>query len=295
MTLTTKRTIYGNGLQTAQFTNSEHEILENSTLNEKFNIVSTEKPDKNPTLMYYAIGRGGHQNYLGTDGQSLIKSRPHSARDAALFRHLPFVMREMDNDLSLSERSQYALRTIENFGGVDYYCYYLKRVDMANAPIRYEHSVTIDGNTDVVTFTPTPADLNPTPKEIPPEGVTPGTGETLSVSTTFEIDFNATDAENLKEVCRIRHNDEQYATVSEIAICSGEDFGVNVQPPVGNPYEMLEARGVQCAVFVSCMYPMQFANQGFNLKIDLGASEPLAVDASGNSGATAMNQSVLAG
>lgn len=279
MTLATKRTIYGNGLQTAMFNNIEHVILPHTTLNEKFQVLATDLPDKTPTLSYYSIGRGGHQNYTGSDGTPLTKARPHRARDAALFKHLPFVMRELDNDLDANLRSQYALRTIEQFGGVDYYCYYLKRVYSELQTLNYEHSITTDGSTDTIVFNPTPADLNPIPVDIPSEGVTPGTGETLSVSTTFEIDFSATDAENLKEVCRIRYNDEQYATVSEIALCSGQDHGINVQPSVGNPYVLLEARGVQACVFVSTMYPMQFANNGFNLKIDLGASEPLAVDA----------------
>jgi hypothetical protein len=286
MSLATKRTIYGNGLQTAMFNNKEHEILNNTTLNEKFQVLATDNPDKMPTLAYYAIGRGGHKNYSGSDGQPLVKSRPHRARDAALFKHLPFVMRELDNDLDALTRNNYALRVIENFNNVDYYCYYLKRVPASSQALRYEHSVTTDGVTETVVFQPTPADLNPVPVDIPSEGVTPGTGETLSVSTTFEIDFNATDSENLKQVCRIRHNDEQYATVSEIAICSGQDHGIDVQPQSGNAYVLREARGVQVSIFVSCMYPMAFANNGFNLKIDLGASEPLAVGASGNSAAS---------
>lgn len=293
MTLATKRTIYGNGLQTAMFNNKEHEILTNTTLNEKFQVLATDKPDEMPTLSYYAIGRGGHENYSGSDGQPLVKSRPHRARDAALFKHLPFVMRELDNDLDANERNNYAIRTVENFGSTDYYCYYLKRVPAASQALRYEHTIVTDGNTETVVFQPTPADLNPTPVSIPAEGVTPGTGETLSVSTTFEIDFNATDSENLKQVCRIRHNDEQYATVSEIAICSGQDFGINIQPQTGNPYVMKESRGVQVAIFISCMYPMAFANNGFNLKIDLGASEPLAVDSAGNGGAVPLTQTVL--
>ena len=276
--LTTKRTIYGNGLQTAMFNDADHIIQEHSTLNEKFNVLSTENPEENPTLGYYTIGRGGHKNYSGGDGQALVQARPHRARDAALFKHLPFVMRELDNDLSASDRTMYSLRTIEAFGGVDYYCYYLKRVGSGLAPIVYEHTVTTEAGTDTINFQPTQADLNPVPVEVPSEGVTPGTGETLSVSTTFEIDFNSVDAENLKQVCRIRHNDEAYAVVSEIGICSGEDKGINIQPSTGNPYVMSEAIGVQICVFVSCMYPMAFANNGFNLKIDLGASEPLAVD-----------------
>jgi len=278
MSLSTKRTIYGNGLQTAMFNNGEHVIQQHTTLNEKFNVLATENPDENPTLGYYVIGRGGHKNYSGADGQALVQSRPHRARDAALFKHLPFVMRELDNDLDDNERTKYALRTVEPFNGVDYYCYYMKRVGSGQQPIVYEHTVVTENGTDTINFQPTQSDLNPTPVEIAAEGVTEGTGETLSVSTTFEIDFNATDAENLKQVCRIRHNDEAYAVVSEIGICSGQDTNINVQPVSGNPYSMLEARGVQVAVFVACMYPMAFANNGFNLKIDLGASEPLAVD-----------------
>lgn len=278
MSLITKRTIYGNALMTAQFKNVKHVVQPNSTLNEKFGVLEATHADENPALGYYCIGNGGHHYDTAEGNMALPTTRYHRARDAALFKHLPFVMRELDNDLDAVTRAKYAGRTIENFGGVDYYCYWLKRVPASSDPVEVSHNVTNLDGIDTNPFIPGPEDLNPLPIEIPPEGVVPGTGETLSVSSDVVIDFDSIDAENLREVCRIRFDNENFAIVSEIGLCSGEDKDYTFTPAAGNPYSLLEAVDVQIAIHVSCLYPMAYSNEGFKLGIDIGASEPLAVE-----------------
>jgi len=275
--ITTKRTIYGNALQTAALRDKIHVVSEHSSLNEKFQVLPSEVSTNRPVVKYFAIGRGGHVNFTGEGGVSLVKSRPHRARDAALFQHLPFVMRELDNDLPPVERANYALRTTETINGVEYFCYYLKRLTDDNEPILSELNTVRDGSVNIEPFIPTPNDLSPIPVDIPSEGFTAGTGDTLSVTSTLSVDFNTTDAEYLLEVCRIRFNDESYATISEIAICSGEDFNTPANNQGAN-YNLLEAIAVQVSIFIACMQPVHFNNQGFTLRIDMGASEPLSVE-----------------
>lgn len=282
MSITTKRTIYGNQLQTAQFSGSKHVVMENSTLNEKFSILAGEQPDSQPDNGYYVIGIGGHMNYTGSDGMALTKPRHHRARDAALFKHLPFVMREVTDDLDANLRNKYCLRVIENWGGIDYYCYYGKRVNVSAAPIISEHTIIKDGQPDIIPFIAAPEDLNPVPVDIAVEGVTPGSGETLSATQQVTINFDGNDVKELKQVCRIRFNDEAYAVVSEVGLCSGVDKQVPHQPAGGGQaYNFLEVQACQVSLFVSCLYPLAFSNDGFALKIDMGASEPLAVEVGG--------------
>lgn len=277
MTLNTKRTIYGSALQTAQMIGATHRLLPNSTLNTKFDILKDETLSKNPNIAYYAIGNGGHENYPGEDGQALTRARVHSARHAALFKHLPFVMRETTNDLDELTRAKYALRTIEEFDGVNYYCYWLKRIDLSEVPVNTFYSVTDGDSTTTDPFIPSPEDLNPVPGEIPSEGVVAASGEELTAQALIDINFDAGDAEELLKVCRIRFKNELYATVSEIALCSGEDKEMPVTPPQGLPYNFLEAIGVQVNMHISCLYSIHFSNSGFDLRVDLGASEPLTV------------------
>lgn len=293
MSITTKRTIYGNQLQTAQFSGSKHVVMENSTLNEKFSILSGEQPDDQPENGYYVVGIGGHMNYTGGDGMALTKPRHHRARDAALFKHVPLVMRELDDDLDANERSKYCLRVIENWGGVDYYCYYGKRVNVTSSPIQSEHTVIVDGQEDIQPFVAAPEDLNPVPVDIAVEGVTPGSGETLEVTQQITINFDGKDADHFKQVCRIRFNDEAYAVISEVGLCSGVDKQIPQQPVGGGQaYNFLEVQACQISLFVSCLYPLAFSNDGFALKIDMGASEPLAVEVGGVGSPLAASYSV---
>ena len=278
MSLLTKRTIYGSELQTALLMKSTYAIRENTTLNEKFNILEGVTPDDElPALSYYCIGRGGHKNLNGADGEPLTTLRPHQARDAALFKHMPFVMRPTTDDLDELERNKYGLRVTEVHGEVSYFCYYLKRLDLTEIVPELEYRVASDGNTTVTPFTPARSDLNPTPVDLPVGGVSVATGESLAVKGTVEVMFDVTDAEELVNVAKILYDNELYAVVSEIGLCSGVDEVVPTTPIVGSPYNLREAAAVQIATHVSCFYPLQFNNNGFRLKINLGASEPLAV------------------
>ena len=100
------RTVYGAYLQTCSLLGLDVEIKPNSTLNQKFNLYPNEEFNNGqfPTVKYVTIGNGGHTASIGVDGIPLVNPVPHSPRHGALYNHLPFIIREVTNDLTPTER-----------------------------------------------------------------------------------------------------------------------------------------------------------------------------------------------
>ena len=108
---TITRTIMGSALQSALLLGIRPQILPFTTLNEKFGVLADAKLNEGevPHLGYFAIGNGGHRNRVGGDGTPYSTPHHRVSSHAALYRHLPFVLRPVDNDLSVSERAQAGL------------------------------------------------------------------------------------------------------------------------------------------------------------------------------------------
>ena len=270
------RTIYGAHLQKHLVLNIPYEVPENTTLNEKFNIGTGETlpPDTTPDIRYFCIGDRGHRVRTGADGVAFTSPINHRASDAALFHHLPFILRREDDDISVSRRAQYALRRIEQHHGERYIAYYLKRIDTSTVASQLLHTRIQDGVTTSEEFIPNTDNLNPEPPEIPNSGVITTDGNYLSTSSILNIVFDEWDVEELVNVARVLYDNEERALVSEIGLCSGVDKVVTTSAPTGS-FNYMEALAVQVATFITGYYPVGFTNQGFTFQIDAGATEPL--------------------
>lgn len=271
------RTVYGSKIQADLLLRLPYEQLENSTLNEKFDIHSGVVPPNNefPQLRYFCIGNGGHKNVTGADGIDYTATRQHRASDAALFNHLPFLLREVGDDLDPVSRQKYALRKIITQGGEDYIAYYLKRISMEGVTTQVKNNVVIDGVTNTTPFVPTSANLNPIPPAITNVGVNTTTGDYLSVSAALSLDFTQQDVAELVNVCRIIFDNELYAIVSEIGLVAGADKLVTETAGVGTSFNYNECVAATITTFLTGHFPVGFTNEGFNYTLDLGATEPL--------------------
>ena len=278
------RTVYGSLLQTSLLLGLPFEVAANSTLNEKFDIQSgVDLADGQiPEVGYYCIGNGGHRIVTGADGIPYTTPINHRARDAALFNHLPFVLREVDNDLSIAERARYALRRAETHNGRNYFAYYLKRIDVTNVNSEMNHTTVQDGVSETVPFVPTNDDLNPEPPEMPSTGVITTDGNYLSSSAIVPIDFTEKDVEELVNVSRVLYDNENRAVISEIGLCTGMDKTVTGSAGGSGSFNYKEAIAVQIATHITGYYPVGFTNRGFNLQIEAGATEPMLGDTAGS-------------
>ena len=274
---TITRTIYGSKIQTALLLGLPYTQEPNTTLNERFDIEADTALDGSegvPNVQYYCIGNGGHRVIHGADGIPYTSPINHRASDAGLFNHIPFVLREYDNDLTVSERQKYALRREETHNGVNYIAYYLKRFDASSTNVEMIHTRVIDGNSTESRFEPTGSNLNPEQPEMPNDGVITTDGNYLSASAIIPIDFSEQDVEELVNVARVLYDNEARAVISEIGLCAGFDETVAASS-AGGSFNYKEAIGVQIATHITGYYPVGLTNRGFELRIEAGATEPM--------------------
>jgi hypothetical protein len=184
------------------------------------------------------------------------------------------------NDLTKEKRDQYALRKELLIGTEKYYAYYLKRLDFTNAKVNYYKTTVIDGEETTVPYVPNSGNLSPLKPKISATSVTTTSSSTVYASTEVTINFNAFDVEELINACKILYNDERYAIISEIAICSGVDRQLSGLTAGNSQIVVKEAICVQVNAFISASHNVAETNQGFTRIIDLGENEPLMTGSS---------------
>lgn len=271
------RTVYSSYAQTCQLLGSPFTVAQNTTLNEKFNIEAGVVPPTTviPTLKYFAIGNGGHRMTVGANGLTKPEPVQHRAIDAALFNHVPFILREITNDISATERAKYGLRRKEIFNGVTYIAYYLKRLPLSNVVPDMEYITVNDGVQTVNVFSPNSSNLNPTPPDLSNTGVNLVSGDYVAASAKMNIDLSSSDVAELLNVANVMYGDSSYAIISEIALCTGVDKTVQSPGANNSMINFNEAIAVQVASFINTFYALEFTNSGAEIALDIGICEPL--------------------
>lgn len=271
------RSAYFSKLQSAMVRGAAYQWLQYSTLNEKFNVLSGEYPPAgvNPVLSYIALGRGGLKMGQGADGQPNLEILQHKSTDAALFEHMPFSLRLLDDDLPAERRARYAMRVQKEYNGNAYWAYYLKRVDFSQADTDlFLKHVLPDGSTTVNEFVPDESNLNPVPVDMSDSGTNLLAGYSVIASTIINLPLDAFDIAEIRNASQIIKQATGKATVSEIAICTGASKQINASSQTGT-FPFLEAVGVQVAAFIQALYALDFINQELTDQLELGISEPL--------------------
>lgn len=274
---TITRTIYGVALQTALNQRLPHAIKENSTLNELFNIEAGVMPGNNdtPAVRYVAIGTGGHGFEIDTDGTPYQVLKQHAATDAACFKHIPFVLRELNNDLSPTERPKYALRKEVTYNGARYVAYFLRRMDLANSTVEMRRkTVNPDGTITTEPFVPTSSNLNPTPTELENGSNNDLVAEYVVASSVQKLEFTAADISELINVANIMFGKPARAIISEIALVSGVDRVIQVQSGA-NTIQFNEVIGAQVSTFIGQIILAAHLRDGVTITLDMGSMEPL--------------------
>lgn len=269
-------TLWSTQIQTAAHLKIPLIVPEHTTLNEKFDIYRNQgiQPNELPSLKAFTIGDGGHRAVVGQHGRPLITPIDHQADHAALYNHLPFVLRTLDNDLSPTEREKYALRKEVEIEGRYYYAYYARRLNLNDVAITLKRSKRIDGEVTSSTYVPTSSNLSPTPPDMSSTGVVTTSGEYLSSSAIVNIRFSKQDVSEFTNVARILYNDEIYAVISEIALCTGVDRTVQGSS-TGGQINYRELIAAQVSAFVPVHYEMVYHSEGFDFGTEVGAVEPL--------------------
>lgn len=274
------RTLIGNENQVTRELGLPYVMRPNSTLNELLGVNNGVAPagTATPTIGYFCIGYGGisMQNCTNTkDALPFPKVYQHRADDTGLFKPIPFVMRELNNDLTPTERTKYALRKVDTIKGVKYYSYYLKRLDLSKT--RVETKIIVknsDGTTTETDYAPTTTNLNPVPQELTvnEENILRATyGRTTA---TVPVTLNKEDVQEIYNVFNILHGDPMRAVISEIGLVSGVDKIVEVTTTNGRA-QFTEVIAAQIAHINRTIQYLAANNNGFDSLFNLGVNEPL--------------------
>ena len=272
----TRRTVYGVTLQSAQYFKTPMVIKPNSTLNEKFNILQDFEVTnaENLSVKYVCIGNGGLKATVGGNGQLKYTILPHTPRHAALYNHLPFILRLPSNDIPAIERAKYRLRRLETHDNVSYVAYYAKLLDLSNAVTQMELRL-VDQDTVISTpFVPTLEDLHPVPPVLTSNEAVITTGNYVAASTNVPFKMTKAEIDEFKEACNIIYGEYGYANITEIGICSGMDT-VTTGDFNGTVSSYTEAAGVQVANFAAAGVLCDLINDSIDMTFDVGSNEPL--------------------
>lgn len=194
-----------------------------STLNEKFQVGEAEALPEGayPNMGYIAIGRGAHR--YGVDGGGRVKPDilSHDVNHACLYEHIPFIGRRVEEDLTPQQRAKYGLRVLREYNGEAYYFYYLKAVDLSAGATRIQNVTTVNNETEVTEYTPTTAQLNPVPTDVPSNTTNnPSSGKHIHVVSDLAFTLEKEDIAEIMNCIMIMFGDESYGTISEIGVVS---------------------------------------------------------------------------
>jgi hypothetical protein len=267
------RTVYGAYLQTCSLLGLDVEIKPNSTLNQKFNLYPNEEFNNGqfPTVKYVTIGNGGHTASIGVDGIPLVNPVPHSPRHGALYNHLPFIIREVTNDLTPTERLKYRLRVPATIDNVNYILYYAKVLDLSTVEPKMELRNISNNIITTTDFDPSLTDLNPVKPPMPPNNIFNATGNYLSTTAKVKFTLDASELTELINAVNIIYGNDNYAFISEIGLCTGVDR--NLTTNIGGPNIVYtESVGTQVINFVNTAIPCFALNTAVEHTLDIGDS-----------------------
>lgn len=275
MNLVTK-TIYFDTVVLSHLREKNFKPLANTTLNEKFNINKDILMElSTPTLKYFAIGNGNIETMDSETNMKLYHGN-HRCIDAALYNHIPFVLRKEDEDLGSNERKNYRLRKRISINNEWYIAYYLKVIpdDMVLNQI-----IKITQETDTMpkieTFNTNDSSLlNPNIYDNNISELLVDNTEFITNSDQISLILTIEELNEIKEAMRILSIPQNEMVINEIALCSGTDV-VDL-----NTYD-IEVAYCQILLFVDTDYDIQLmlANDTeFFRQVEIGGMQALMLN-----------------
>ena len=204
------------------------DIQENTTLNQLYDVLKDEsigrKNGKDFTLGYYGIGIGGSRS-IGTDSNGLEGRRvyQHKAVDFNAFYPIPFIIRELGDDLDPVTRNKYRMRVVRKVGDTLYVMYYLKEIgfDEFDPTMKVGERDPDTGNETERPYIPREEDLQPKPYELINVNSVPITNQYVNGTGKMDLSLNSNDLEEVRNVCRILFNDSSKAAINEMYLAYG--------------------------------------------------------------------------
>ena len=271
------RSAAGALLQDNQALNKTHAIMPNSSLNQKFGILDGMLPSQSDVygISYMVIGCKGHSFQIGPDQIPFIQPIQHLPEHSGLYQHLPFVLRDVNDDLDPATRANYRLRKVISVNGVPKVAYYAKVLDKTTTnPILELRTVADDGTVTSTPFNYTLDDLNPTPPAIVPGTALIASGNYIAATGKVPFILTSFDVQELLNVSNVLYGTYNMAIISELGLCHGVD---KVVPGDFNGVSVNYTDVIGCQIhdFLTTFFAAQFMSQGTTMTLDVGSLEPM--------------------
>lgn len=273
-------TAWGAIYQTAAFAGVPIPIIDQTTLNEEFNVYPTESGDhsKPPGLDYWIVGYGStYTRPNDLTGVEESVNYVHDTLDANVFHTVPMVMREQGkDDLTPAQRSKLGLRAIENHGGKTYVVYKARKIDRSGSVISAEVVIPPADNDPegVEVRTPIVGDpryLKPTPVKLTTDTIRKD-GAYVNVSCPLGMTLTPWELNELIKSKQIITGSA--LEVTEVAVVTA----YNAQKTVAdgdNTITYTEAIEAQMAIVMPTrIVAAHYINEGITLNHDVGVSNP---------------------
>lgn len=272
MNLVTK-TVYYDTLVLSHFRDKNFKPLSNTTLNEKFNINKDIVSEVNiPTLSYFAIGNGNIETIDAEDNMKLYHGN-HRCIDAALFNHIPFVLRKEFEDINSNERKKYRLRKRITVNNENYIAYYLKVIEddmVVNQIIKITQET--DTMPKIEPFNTNDSTLlNPEPYNNRVTDILNNYTEFVTNSDQISLILTIEEMIEIKNAMDILGIEANRRNINEIALCSGTDV-VDL-----TTYE-IEVAYAQVMFFLDVDYDVQILlnnEEEFFRQVEIGGMQAL--------------------
>lgn len=283
-TSTVTRTIYGLKIQTARFANVTPSFDVNETINERFGFLSKQYPSTCPDLGYFMIGTNGKTMGVTPTGDDEPVYRRRQIRDNGIYAPRPFVLRELHNDLTESQRAQLRGRVVyTHTDGKKYWAYWLKTLDEADTTVKmWMNKPQADGSVSQTRFIPEVNDLSPKPPAaIKIDQEVPVFGDYGSVEAIVKLTIEPWLIDEMLNAKRILTGTDNYEA-NEWALLTGVDT-TTTSTVEGVSATYKEVQAAQCAAYLPLSVTLEaYAGKGLKLEVTIGNDEPLTVDEAAN-------------
>ena len=272
------RTLWASHLATLRYAGKPFTLLPNTTLNQKFNIGANEKPMTNeyPMLNGIVIGNSGCYGEMKPSGTLRTVHYNKKPTHAALFRHIPFIVRPIDNDLSATVRAGYGLRYPFAKDGVKYVAYFLKRLH----PEDWAQSTTLtsvgqDGIiSNVDEYIPDVSALTPVVPTVSNGTLITATGDYVGTTLQTKINLNENDIREIVDAVTIFLGDPELAVISEMGVTHGIMRQISGQfGSVTSQY--VESVCTQISMFAPEFSDLNSSAKSLEISLSCGNMEPL--------------------
>lgn len=282
-TQTTTNTLLGNLINKACVTNQKIDIPQFTTLNEVHGVRASDsigiKNGRDFELKYFTLGiRGADTVGKDANGIDVRRVNQHQPVDGNVFFGIPFIARPLSNPLDNLTRAKYRCREVVTRGGIQYEIYWvmLMKFDLYDPKMLKVYKDPVSGSENVQSYIPNADNLRPVPEQLTSSNTVPISNSYVNGSALLNSTLSQSEAEELKNACRIMFNDAGYAAPNEVGILYGIDTDSEGDIGGSNFIKYTEALSLVHAHFITERSPRE-ANNNRELEFvfDHGASEPM--------------------